>query len=463
MSLIARWRAASLVVKFVMTGGTVMLAAMLLTGGWITARIEQSVVDNTASAAALYVESFISPLSQELAAGDRLSDPAERALTETFVSTPIGDRIVSFKIWKPDGLVVYASDPAIIGQRFEPSDDLRRAWAGEVSGTFEDLDDPESAGEAALELPLLEVYSPVREVWSGEVIAVAEFYEVATELEADLDGARRSSWLVVSGVFLASGLMLTGIVRAGSLTIDRQQAMLEARIAETRRVAAQNAALRRRAIEASARATSETDRVLRRTSADLHDGPAQYVALAAMRLDAIASGTAAGAAEAGQIREALRAALAEIRAISQGLSLPDLGGAPLVDVARRAVGAHLRPAGGQAPLAYSGAEDPAIADSLRVCVYRFVQEGLSNAARHAPQADARVAVSVTDEAIVAVVQDDGLGRDEGPRLGQREGGGQGLAGLRDRAESLGGGLDFSSGVRGTTLTLTLPLNKGSGA
>ena len=33
-------------------------------------------------------------------------------------------------------------------------------------------------------MPLLEVYSPIREVWSGEVVAVAEFYEVGDRARA---------------------------------------------------------------------------------------------------------------------------------------------------------------------------------------------------------------------------------------------------------------------------------------
>ena len=53
-----------------------MLAAMLVIGAWITGRIEESVVANSASAGALYLESFVSPLSQELAANERLSEPA---------------------------------------------------------------------------------------------------------------------------------------------------------------------------------------------------------------------------------------------------------------------------------------------------------------------------------------------------------------------------------------------------
>ena len=192
-----------------------MLAAMLVIGAWITGRIEDSVVSNTASAGALYLESFVSPLSQELAKNDRLSEPAIRALDEVFASTGIGKRIVSFKIWKPGGLIAHASDPDLIGKRFEPKPDLKAAWSGVVTGTFNDLDDPESAAEAAMGIPLLEVYSPLHEVWSGKIIAVAEFYEVATDLEHDLADARRTSWLLVAGVFLASGLALLGIVRAG--------------------------------------------------------------------------------------------------------------------------------------------------------------------------------------------------------------------------------------------------------
>lgn len=456
----ARWNEQPLVLRFLATGGVVMLAAMLVIGAWISARIEQSVVDNTASAAALYVESIVSPLSQELAAADRLSDPAQRALREVFANTPFGDRIVSFKIWKPGGLVVHASDPAIIGSRFPPSDDLAAAWRGEISGSFGDLDDAENAAEAALGLPLLEVYSPIHEVWSGEVIAVAEFYEVATELERDLADARRGSWLLVAAVFCLSGLMLLGIVRSGGRTIDRQKALLQAQVAESRAVAAQNAELRQRAIGATARAAAQTEASLRRASADLHDGPAQLIALAAMRLDSLVPDTEAGRQEAAALRGAMQSALAEIRAISRGLSLPDLGGVPLAEVARRAVEAHRRQTEAPVPLAWHGPEHPECDDSFRICLYRFLQEALSNAARHAGEAAVEVVADAGPEALTVSVSDEGPGFDPAAAALTADGG-QGLAGLRDRAESIGGSLDIVT-VRGsgTRLVLTLPLGKG---
>jgi signal transduction histidine kinase len=457
------WSELPLVLRFLAAGGMVMLAAMLLIGVWITARIEQSVVDNTASAAALYLESFVSPLSQELASSDTLSDPAMRALQEVFSSTGMGERIVSFKIWKHGGLVVHASDPDIIGNRFPPSEELQAAWRGQVSGSFSDLDDAESAAEAALGLPLLEVYSPIHEVWSGEIIAVAEFYEVATELEQDLADARRTSWLLVAAVFTVSGVLLLGIVRSGGRTIDRQRAMLQAQIAESREIAAQNADLRQRAIGATARATAQTEASLRRASADLHDGPAQLIALAAMRLESVVPDTEPGRQEAAALRDALQSALTEIRTISRGLSLPDLGGLPLADVARRAVEAHQRQTESRVQLAWRGPEDPGCDDSFRICLYRFLQEALSNAARHAGDASISVSAEAAPGALTASVSDAGPGFDPAAAA-LRTDGGQGLAGLRDRAESIGGSLDVvTARGAGTTLILTLPLGKGDNA
>lgn len=438
-----------------------MLAAMLTIGSWISSRIEASVVSNAASVGALYLESFVSPLSQELAASDRLSEPAGRALAQVFAAPGVGERIVSYKIWKPDGLIVHASNPALIGARFPGTPELKAAWRGQVSGNFEDLHDEEDASEAALGLPLLEIYSPIHEVWSGKIIAVAEFYEVASDLQHDLADARLTGWALVAGVFLASGLMLLGIVRAGGRTIDRQRALLEARVAESRDIAAQNAELRRRAVGAAARAAAQSERSLRRVSADLHDGPAQYVALAAMRLDSLVPDTEAGRAEAATLRHGLQSALAEIRSISRGLSLPEIEAMPLAEVASRAVATHLRPVGRPVELAYVGPEDPEADDSLRICLYRFLQEALSNATRHAPEAAVSARVEVTAGRLTATVEDDGPGFDPAASPAPRADGGLGLVGLRDRAESIGGEITLETAPgRGTRLVLVLPLGRG---
>ncbi len=459
------WREQSLTRRFVFAGGVVMLAAMLLVGTWITGRIERAVIDNTAAATALYMESFISPLSQELAREDSLSEPARHALAEAFSGTPLGKRIVSYKIWKPGGHVVAASDPAIIGKTLRPSAAQRAAWGGEVTANFEGLHEAENAPEAAMKLQLLEIYSPVREVWSGEVIAVLEFYAVEDTLVSDLSAARRQSWLFIAAVFAGCGLSLIGIVRGGGRTIERQKAMLREEARRSNAIAAQNVELRRRAVSASARAAAQTERTLRRASADLHDGPAQYLALAALRLERIVPEGEAGQAEARAIRDAITTALGEIRTISRGLSLPDLDRAPLRDVVARAIETHRRHSESAVTWSYEGEADPAVDQSTKICVYRFLQETLSNAARHAPGAAVHIAASVADAGVAVSVSDDGPGFDSAAPAAPRADGGQGLAGLRDRVESIGGEFEIESAApgetgRGTALHLRLPLSEG---
>jgi signal transduction histidine kinase len=457
---VAFWEGLSLVARFALAGGTVMLAAMLLVGGWITARIERAVIDNTAAATALYMESMISPITQELAHGDALSDPARQALQEVLDGTPLGARVASLKIWKAGGLLAYASDPALIGRTFPATEELRAAWGGRVTASMETLQDEEDALEAAMGLPLLEIYSPVREVWTGEVIAVAEFYAIEDLLVRDLTAARRESWLMVAGVFGLCGLLLFGIVGAGGRTIERQKAQLRAEAERSRAIAEQNAALRQRAVGASVRAAAETERRLRQASADLHDGPAQYLGLAALRLDRVVPDSDAGRTEAAVIREAVTTALAEIRTISRGLSLPDLESAGLGEVVARALDLHLRQSDEPIPIDWSGPRAPEIDLSTKTCVFRFLQEAVSNARRHGGGPSA-ISVEVGPDRLRVTVRDEGPGFDPTAPTGVRPDGGQGLSGLRDRAESIGGHIDIDSAPgRGTALALDLPLARG---
>ena len=447
--------------QFLLAGGLVMLGALLVTGRWITERIEASVVANAANATALYVDSFVAPVSQELAAGGGIGDAARQALDATFAAAGFRDRIVSIKLWRPDGAVVYASGDAVEGRPASPPVELGTALDGRVVATLEALDDDESAREAALGIPLLEVYAPIRAGGSGRVIGVVEFYEVATELRRDLGEARWLSWLLVAAVFGLSGLALSGIVRAGSNTILRQEAALRAQVAESRRVAALNRDLKERVVRASARATASTERALRRIGADLHDGPSQHVALAAMRLGSITPDTEAGRQEAAAIRSALDAALGEIRAISRGLSLPDLDGLGLAETVGRAVEANRRHADADVAVAFSGPRDAVLDFPARTCLYRFLQEALANAARHAPGAPVAIRVDVDADAVRVAVRDRGPGFDPATALGLRPDGGEGLSGLRDRAESLGAELDVRSAPgAGTALELTLPRRGG---
>lgn len=319
-----------------------MVVATIAVEFWVSKRIEDAVVNNSGFSAALLMESYISPISQALADTDTLSLPARQALAEVFDGTPIGERVVSYKIWSTDGMVIHASDPSIIGQAFEPSEDFLRATRGYVSASFEDFDENKDATEAALGIPLLEVYSPIRQLWTGEIIGVAEFYEDATVLWTEILSAHRISWLVVGGAFLASGVLLFGIVQAGGRTIRQQQSERRRQLVMTQTVSTQNADLRHKVIKASTNATAQTERAIRRIGSDLHDGPGQYLSWASLRLDNALKGKKGPSGDPALVRESLDRALDELRIISRGLALPDLDNLVVEALISRAVNDHMR-------------------------------------------------------------------------------------------------------------------------
>lgn len=454
-----KWGHLTLPSQFLLAGAFVMVATMLAVGLWISSRIEQAVVQNSAVAASSYMESFISPLSQDLASSDELSQPAKQAMEEIFSNTALTERVVSYKIWKPGGLIVQASNPDLIGKKFEPSEDLKAAWRGQVAASYEDLSDLEDEAEALLGVPLLEVYTPVREAWSGRVIAVAEFYERADVLERELSDARRTSWLIVGSAFFASGALLFGIVQAGGRTIREQRIRLQDQLEETQELASQNDTLRKRAITASSRATAQTERAIRRIGSDLHDGPAQYLSLAALRLDSALAKTEAGTPN-DDIRDTLNKAMEEIRVISRGLSIPDLDLLDLPSLIHRATTENEKQTGMTIKNTFTGSEPRHLGYAEKLCIYRFLQEGLSNAFRHGGVTSSQVHLVGTDDKISIEILDNGAGFDTGLIRSVRDDGGQGLLGLRDRAESIGGSIDIDSklGV-GTTLRLSLPLEE----
>lgn len=157
----------SLARQFALAGGVVMLISALLVGWLVQGRIQDVVVRNTANATALYMESFIAPLTQGLADHDDLSEWSRAEIGRLLEQTALGSRVVSFKIWRQGGLLVDASNTALVGQTFDVTENLKLAWKGEVRADFDDTGDQEDVAEHALGLPLLEIYSPIREVGVG--------------------------------------------------------------------------------------------------------------------------------------------------------------------------------------------------------------------------------------------------------------------------------------------------------
>jgi signal transduction histidine kinase len=95
-----------------------------------------------------------------------------------------------------------------------------------------------------------------------------------------------------------------------------------------------------------------------------------------------------------------------------------------------------------------------LTDAQQTCIYRVVQEALTNCARHAKAKSVLVSLHTQPEDVVVLIQDDGIGFNGKPSVR----GGLGLLGIRERVEALEGSLFISSRPNGgTTLQVQIPV------
>lgn len=450
-----QWNRLSLAMRFAIAAAAVVAGAMLVIGIWVTRVIETGLKDNAAITTALYVDSVIAPILPELRGGKPLDAGVMRALDETVSAGPLGERLESFRIWSSNGSILYALDRSLIGRSFPVTRGLSQALEGKVVAELNELADEESAKERAIGIPLLEIYSPIREPWSGEVMAVSEFYENAAEITGRISSARTESWFVVAGVTAAMLGLLSAIVLQGSRTIDRQRTALTQRVADLSALSAQNSALRRRVQSAARRAAAINERYLRRLGADLHDGPAQLVAYASLRLgsEKVSSWFAEDAERAGEIaaiRSRLEEAIGEIRSISNGLVLPHLETTDLAGLLELAVSEHERRTGSVVHRNWAPMPRQ-LSVSEKIVVFRFIQEALNNAFRHAGGKGQAVEAGTKNGRLFVMVSDEGPGFDT--RSIRAEG--LGLLGMKERVESIGGVFELDTSPAGTRVSIQL--------
>lgn len=219
-----------------------------------------------------------------------------------------------------------------------------------------------------------------------------------------------------------------------ALENERLQAELRAQLVEVR-------ASRARIVEAA-----EQER--RRIERDLHDGTQQRLVSIAMTLG-LAEAKAPSDGDAAreliaESRAAMRATLAELRELSQGIHpgiLAERGLAQALDdlVMRLRM-----------PIELEVSLDQRLPPPVETTAYYVVSEGLTNVAKYARATTARVRVARENGTALIEIADDGAGGADPAR-------GSGLRGLRDRVEALGGRFHLTSAAgRGTTIRAELP-------
>jgi signal transduction histidine kinase len=194
-----------------------------------------------------------------------------------------------------------------------------------------------------------------------------------------------------------------------------------------------------------------------RIARELHDGVAH--ALSVMVLQA-RGGRRMLAEDPADTRQALDAiegtgaqAISEMRALLGLLDENATDLAPQPTLARLDdLVTGLRAAGLPVEVTVEG-EPRELPPAMDTSAFRIIQEGLTNALKHAGPAHARVTVRYAPRCLELVVEDDGAGTANGG------GTGLGLAGLRERVAVYGGDLDAGSRAGGGyVLRARLPLS-----
>jgi signal transduction histidine kinase len=92
----------------------------------------------------------------------------------------------------------------------------------------------------------------------------------------------------------------------------------------------------------------------------------------------------------------------------------------------------------------------------RICVYRLVQEALTNCARHSKARTIDISVAASSDVLSVCIRDDGVGFHPDRMRGR----GIGLIGMQERVMELGGEVSIDSQPkRGTTLSAKIPLTE----
>jgi len=266
-----------------------------------------------------------------------------------------------------------------------------------------------------------------------------------------------------------SSFGMLGVVRASRpLSPDERQVLeiagLEASTAFEMRLLEEN---RQEALQIYARQVTNAQEAERaRIARDLHDGPLQLLAGLVRAADIIEKGRNADAASFTAAIERLQGmseeALTELRRVTRDLrpmTLDRLG----LHAALRSLAADMSSRSGIAvDLRFDAERD--LPEELELCVFRIVQEALTNVEKHAHATHVRAEMQRSSVELRVEVRDNGRG---GPLPADpsdlARGGRFGVLGMRERAALVGGTLEVTSTPHadgqagGTAVILRIPL------
>jgi signal transduction histidine kinase len=345
--------------------------------------IQELLANRAAASTALYMDSVVVPLVQELASKPSLSEQNRSALEQLMSPASTGKPVVAFRIWLGDR-IVFSTRGDLVGKQFPSTPARNRAFAGDVVASL-GLEGDDEDDERALRVPILEIYAPVRQPGSNKIIALAETSELAVELMQEIGGAQYTSYAVLAAA--AIGLILTLFGLTGGL--QRQ-------LGDLARQQVQDKLFHKQVCRANHRVLEINDRTLRRVEEELGAGPLQLIAFAQLRLDALRDAPDRAGEDVDAISAALSQCMAQIRGVSTGLTPAALHELPLTEVIGTAI--CLQEARTTRLISCEFHDLPPEAPyALKTCLYQFIELTLGTIFGHAPNATVHVCAKCEDD------------------------------------------------------------------
>lgn len=194
-------------------------------------------------------------------------------------------------------------------------------------------------------------------------------------------------------------------------------------------------------------------------SRELHDAVGQMLTALGMELGNLASSRTSSREQfQAQLEDAKQLnakTLRSIRDLAMGLRpsmLDDIGLGPALEWQGREFS---RRAGVPVTVQLDGTLDD-LPDAHRTCIYRVVQEALTNCAKHAKAKNIRISVYGREDSVSVTIQDDGVGF--APETDAQKG--LGLLGIQERVRDLDGRVTVVSHPhKGTILEAEIPVRK----
>jgi signal transduction histidine kinase len=451
------WSFLSLLQQYAFLSSILVLIGLGILGYWVSQRIEDGIKVETANRAELYMASYVAPFVQAIGESGELSPEISDKIANALSHDSMSLTVKETKIWSLSGKVLYGSDKTLIGKLFPLTPELIEATAGRTAIDFdqEAHADHELSGVAKFNKNLLEIYIPLRNLTTGKVVAIGEFYQDASIIRNAIYWAQLESWLVTGLVSFGLIAGLYQVVASGSKLIEMQSHALDERVQQLTELLRQNEQLRDSVQNAAQRSNEDLEAHFRRIGADLHDGIGQLIAIVMLRIDRVFGNKRHNGEDLSAVKSMLNDAMREIRNISVGLALPEIEKLSLNEAIQLIVLRHERATSTEVEMSLKSAPiEPS--HPIKLCLCRVVQEGLNNSFKHGGGVGQRVATKWSGNTITLTVSDNGSGTFVSKPDVKRQS--LGLIGLQNRLESLAGQLSFKIDKgKVTLLKATMPV------